>query len=128
MPRAKPKTAAARRASSRTTATPRPVSSESSLSPLKAEDGGLALDPDLLGQVDMLDGMDGGDGEENTDAALLEELEMGLGIIPSTDEPGDVDMEGTGEEAEDDAEEESDEDEEDAEEDAEEDEIGRAHV
>jgi histone acetyltransferase len=117
MPRAKPKAAAARRASSRTTATPRPVSSESSLSPLKAEDGGLALDPDLLGQVDMLDGIDGGEGEENTDAALLEELEMGLGIIPSTDEPGDVDMEGTGEEAEDDAEEETDDEEEDAEED-----------
>jgi len=121
MPRAKPKTAAARRASSRNTATPRPVSSESSLSPLKAEDGGLALDPDLLGQVDMLDGMDGEEGEENTDAALLEELEMGLGIIPSTDEPVDADLEGTGE-AEDDGEEESDEDEEVDEEDAEEDE------
>jgi histone acetyltransferase len=66
----------------------------------------------------MLDGLGDGEGEENTDAALLEELEMGLGIIPSTDEPGDVDldMEGTGE-AEDDAEEESDdEEEEDAEE------------
>jgi len=120
MPRAKPKTAATRRASSRNTATPRPVSSESSLSPLKAEDGGLALDPNLLGQVDMLDGMDGEEGEEKTDAALLEELEMGLGIIPSTDEPDDGDMGGPGE-AEDDVEEESDEDEEVDEEDAEED-------
>lgn len=78
------------------------------------EDVVPALDPDLLGQVDMLDGMD--DGEENTDAALLEELEMGLGIIPSTDEAGDVDMGGTQDTGEaEDGEEESDDD--DAEED-----------
>jgi len=131
MPRPKPKTAAARRASSRTTATPRPPSSESSLSPLKsnheAEDV-PTLDPDLLGQVDMLEGLDVAEGEENADAALLEELEMGLGIIPSADEPADVDMTlGTGdpEEESDDADEgeaEEDEDEEDEEDDEEEEE------
>jgi hypothetical protein len=127
MPRAKPKTAATRRASSRNTATPRPISSESSLSPVKsnheAEDVAPALDPNLLGQVNMLDGMDDGGGEENADAALLEELEMGLGIIPTTDEPIDVDMDGTQGtgEAEDDAEEETDDEEEDGEDDEEED-------
>jgi histone acetyltransferase len=56
------------------------------------------LDPGLVAGLDQgeeygnMEGVDNGEDGGTADAALLEELEMGLGIIPSLDDDADVDM------------------------------------